>query len=146
MLRFRIRTLASSILVVWIACCVCSCASSWESEVLDPLENATAFMSLKDAVAFIVECLDTDDYGSLARACVGRAKRPPLLLSSPGAFEVLKKRHRATSLVELYSGADFPQGDEWFKLGGHDKELGHIHIDFRKDRRGWFLEDIYMCR
>jgi len=114
--------------------------------VSDSLQNAPAFIGLKDAVAFIVECLDTDGYGSLARACVGREKRPPQLLSSPGAFEVLKERHRATPLVELYSGVDFPQGDEWFKLGGHDKELGYIHIDFRKGTRGWFLEDIYMCR
>jgi hypothetical protein len=49
-------------------------------------------------------------------------------------------------LPTLYAGRSFPgEGDE-FKLGGHDKELGHIHIDFVRNGDGWEINNIWMCR
>jgi hypothetical protein len=49
-------------------------------------------------------------------------------------------------LLELYAEKEFPQ-DSWeFKLAGHGKELGHIHIDFVKSKAGWEIQKVWMCR
>jgi len=59
---------------------------------------------------------------------------------------VLKEIHHAQALHLLYQGKDFPAGADSFKLGGHAKELGHMHIDFKKENGVWWLQEIWQCR
>jgi hypothetical protein len=46
----------------------------------------------------------------------------------------------------LYADWQFPIGGQEFKLGGHGRELGHIHIDFIKGLAGWEIQRVWMCR
>ncbi len=41
---------------------------------------------------------------------------------------------------------EFPCDCVEFKLGGHQSELGHIHIDFAKRDDSWVIKSIWMCR
>jgi hypothetical protein len=98
-----------------------------------------AFANLADAVQFLAEVLANNDYEILALVC--REKLP-----QPWVLERLRERHESTPLPELYSGWEFPQNAKEFTLGGHDMELGHIHIDFVKSKKGWTIKEIWMCR
>jgi hypothetical protein len=95
------------------------------------------FLNLSHAVGFISEALEEDDWKSLADAC--RAELP-------AAWVRLQETHRTTPLPELYADREFPKNSTEFKLGGHDTELGHIHIDFVKESNGWEIKQIWMCR
>lgn len=62
---------------------------------------------------------------------------------------VLKKLKDATRdqpLARIFADLEFPEVGDSYKLGGHDKELGHIHIDFEKHRGMWELSKIWECR
>jgi len=98
-----------------------------------------AFNDPQEAVWFLAAALDNDDLDGLAAA-----SRQPL----PAEWELkrLRERHAATPLPQLYAGREFPQHGNAFKLGGHDRELGHIHVDFVRAESGWELERIWMCR
>jgi hypothetical protein len=97
------------------------------------------FSTLADAVAFLAEVLAQQDYDTLASACHEE-------LPQPWVLERLRERHESTSLPELYADWEFPTDTRQFKLGGHAKELGHIHIDFVKSKKGWEIQEIWMCR
>mgnify|MGYP006969416187 CR=1 FL=1 len=97
------------------------------------------FQHLAEAVQFVADVLVEDDRDKLALAV--RQQLP-----SDWVLERLRERHEMTPLPRLYADWDFPPDDETFKLGGHDKELGHIHIEFVKSDAGWEIEKIWMCR
>jgi len=98
------------------------------------------FSNLHQAVCFIAATVASGDNGSLAEAC--REALPPDWILAR-----LREQNTATPLVGLYAGLEFPQGAHDFKLGGHDRELGHIHIDFVRSGDGcWMIQRIWMCR
>jgi hypothetical protein len=49
-------------------------------------------------------------------------------------------------LTEIFEGREFSEDATTFKLGGHDKELGHCHIDFVKNGGLWLIVKIWQCR
>jgi len=65
-------------------------------------------------------------------------------------FKSLQEIHAEVGLRSFYLERSppmaFPPDAQTFKLGGHDEELGHIHIDFRKAGDRWQLEAVWMCR
>jgi hypothetical protein len=98
-----------------------------------------AFGNLAGAVRFLAKVISKNDYGTLAAAC--REELPP-----EWVLDKLRERHESIPLPELYAGREFPKDAKRFKLGGHAKELGYIHIDFVKSKVGWEFEKIWMCR
>lgn len=112
------------------------------------------FDSLESAVSFISTRLEANDFDALLRQCEPEPDDPRAVeLGLPTIRErglmvlaELKRRHASRDLRSLYAGRKFPDGDTAFKLGGHDAELGHIHIDFARSVQGWRLRQIWMCR
>jgi hypothetical protein len=109
-----------------------------------------SFKDLKSAVEFIAHALETRHYEPVADACV--EDRPMPSGSPPArdyrlrAIEALASRHAGGSIRALYAGQEFPDQATTFKLGGHDRELGHVHVDFVHAEVGWQLKDIWVCR
>lgn len=97
------------------------------------------FSELADAVQFLATAIETGDNRALAEASQEK-------LPEDWVLDRLREVNQATPLVKLYAGRKFPRGAREFKLGGHDKELGHIHIDFVRSRPGWKIQRIWMCR
>ena len=105
------------------------------------------FESLESALSFLEAHLENDNAHELFDACVeGRASES----LRPVIFERLKKIQAEIGLRKLYLDrsppCSFPANADSFKLGGHNKELGHIHIDFKKVNSNWQLNAIWMCR
>jgi len=108
-----------------------------------PLTDAPApakktFKNLAAAVGFISACLDKKDYKTLSAACANASQEHVL--------KTLRTVHTKTPLTKLYAKKTFPAKGAAFKLGGHAKELGHIHIDFTKQDGAWRLKMIWICR
>jgi hypothetical protein len=108
---------------------------------------------LAAAVEFIVECLDSGDFDALGTACEKAHEMQEQVQGLPSPAEYrrraiagLAQQHQQTRLDKLYSGLEFPDNITTHKLGGHGKELGHIHIDFRQAGEMWFLGEIWVCR
>ncbi len=104
-------------------------------------EAPPSFTNLQQAVQFISSSLTTTNFVAIRNACVSPKGKPKdhILLS-------LKQKHKETPLPELYAKISFPTNSPRFKLGGHMKELGSIHIDFQKEKDVWSLTSIWMCR
>lgn len=100
-------------------------------------KSPPSFGSLGQATAFLDSCLEAKDAKRLEDAT---------LQHQSTSFEALRKVHVRVALSKLYSGKEFPADRDRFKLGGHDSELGHVHVDFLKRDGKWFLESIWMCR
>lgn len=96
------------------------------------------FTKLPHAVAAIAACLDKGDYKALAAAC----DRKP----DEHILRQLGEVHKKTPMPALYANRAFPANTDRFKLGGHAKELGHIHVDFVKQDGTWRLSAIWGCR
>ena len=116
-----------------------------------PRSSTRQFHDLSEGVAFIAECLESGSiaelHSDLELAEERLARRPDDLdYFSRFVFAQLCDIHRRTDLRELYRDRAFPEDSEHFKLGGHMKELGCIHIDFEKGHHGWALRDIWLCR
>lgn len=103
----------------------------------DTLPAPPAFDSLRQAVAFIAECLETKDRGRLEAAT---------LMYQVSDLEYVSRLNARYPLLKLYAGREFPQGGKTFVLGGHRSELGHTHIDFKKRDGRWYIHSITMCR
>ena len=103
-------------------------------------KDYSAFSNLQEAVGFIVVCLEKENYQKLSNACVGIDKPDESILKA------LKEIHSKTPLTVLYVDKEFPKIETTFKLGGHMKELGFIHIDFIKNDNAWHLARIWICR
>ncbi len=102
-------------------------------------EVPTGFTTLPEAVSFIASCLDAGDHARLDAACL---RRKP----SDHTFSMLQYAHKKTPLVKLYAGREFPAQGAACTLGGHNRELGHIHIDFVKRGDVWLIDSIWICR
>lgn len=124
-------------LILFGACAFGQAAEQTKAEPAAP----TSFTSLKAAVSFISSCLDQNDFAKLADACTNKVLRPDESL-----LKRLKAKHEEKPLPELYAGMEFPTVGRVLELGGHDKELGFIHILFEKEGDKWFLESIVLCR
>jgi hypothetical protein len=97
------------------------------------------FSKLADAVRFLARSIETRDDSALADA--SREDLP-----ADWVLDRLREQNVATPLVTLYAGRKFPVAAKEFKLGGHDRELGHIHIDFVRSGTTWQIQKIWMCR
>ena len=105
------------------------------------------YQHLKDAVADMDRILTADKRDELVALMVPAKEGETSFATNPGTYEVLKQQWKeAGPFVKLYADKDFPKQGETFKLGGHEKELGHTHIDFTRTKEGWVLSGIYQCR
>jgi hypothetical protein len=98
-----------------------------------------SFTDLGEALRFLSAAVEGGNWGRLAEAC--REAVPP-----EWVLDRLRERNAATPLVRLYAGREFPADAQKFKLGGHGKKFGHIHIEFVRSDAGWELQRIWMCR
>ncbi len=110
-----------------------------------------SFQTLAAAVDWIAGCIEANAPLELAAAFAYTRSPQHARQADPQhfakwVFPVLQARHRATGLRALYAGRSFPQEGRHLTLGGHDAELGHLHIDFSRTREGWVLDEIWMCR
>ena len=105
------------------------------------------FETLTDALSFIERCLSNGERDRLFEACVQSCASD---FMCPHIFEELFTIHVKRRLRSLYLDRsppiEFPPDSDNFKLGGHQSELGHIHIDFKRLDRAWRLDRIWMCR
>jgi hypothetical protein len=114
-------------------------------------ERIKCFQSLSAAVAFIVDCIETNSASALL-AQMARAETSAQVSSSYPSyfaewlFPKLTERHRELDFRSRYKDWTFPEDSRTFTLGGHDKELGHIHIIFSKRANGWVINEILECR
>lgn len=107
------------------------------------------FNSLESAITFIAECVESNSAAALFDQTVS-AKGQQLFKEADyfvaSTFPSLKKQFQALDFRTRYKGLSFPENETMFKLGGHNKELGHIHIDFLKISDNWVIEKIWQCR
>jgi len=116
--------------------------------------SSRSFRTLAEAVAFLASRLEADDLEAIADQCGAAARdveREAAGVGSPRdhrlrAIEQLALRHAARDLRSRYRFRRFPWRARAFALGGHGKELGHVHVDFVKDASSWRLEEIWVCR
>ena len=104
---------------------------------ISTVDPQPGFASLSKAVSFIVSCLDAKEPSRLQSATLRRKIY---------GFESLEYSHGQIPLTKRYLGREFPSKGDSFKLGGHDMELGHVHIDFVKRNGQWFIDSIWVCR
>ena len=105
----------------------------------------TTFKTLSAATRLLDRALKTDDRKLLLSAIP--ASSTTVFSQQPAVFEQLAwERERTGDLSKLYKDREFPATKDAFKLGGHDAELGHIHIEFVRDGDVWKLKDIWQCR
>lgn len=97
------------------------------------------FERLDHAVAFLAGKLDREALDELVLS-------PAQAVKDYQALTSLLATHRQKDLRKLYEGREFPAKGDEFKLGGHDSELGNVHIDFGRVGGAWRLEKIWMCR
>ena len=147
----------SAVLIVAIALTLCSTSCSNKvarPETVVP-QSAGGLVSQKPpyefddldaAMGFVISCIKSDDVASLIKAMKHERKVQPYLERNRHAFERLKSQHAATPYEELTKGLSFPSNSTEFKVGGHGKQFGHIHIDFEKRGTKWYLKSIWDCR
>lgn len=103
-----------------------------------------SFVKFKDAIQFISDTLGNDNYDKIKESCVGKDGKPT---DCPKyTFDNLKKLNEKNPVLKTYEKTEFPEDKDNFKLGGHMKELGCIHIDFIKVEGSWFIQDLWTCR
>lgn len=110
------------------------------------------FAALSEALGFLAAHLESGEAGVIAAACdpppegMSRERLSAWLRHQAWALERLAEAHHEQDLRERYAGREFPRTACEFKLGGHDAELGHLHLDFRRTPEGWLLQKIWICR
>jgi hypothetical protein len=113
-----------------------------------------SFQQLRDAVEFLADHLENRKYETIANQCTDSlqdTERVREALPTPRSYRLtaikaLGERHAQCSLRRLYEAREFPRDTQEFKLGGHGKELGHIHVDFQMTAAGWYLKEVSICR
>lgn len=103
-------------------------------------ENAS-FTNLQQAVDFIAGALEATNFTCVTEACLNVERKP-----NEALLKNLQGLNKNRPLRQLYADRAFPTEASAFKLGGHMKELGFIHIDFIQTDGVWKLESIWMCR
>ena len=109
------------------------------------------FHSLESAIAFVSECVETDAAVALFNQTMSAKSQEKKFFKEPdyfveATFPLLKKQFQVMDFRIRYKGHSFPENGKTFKLGGHDKELGHMHIDFLKIGDDWVIDKIWQCR
>jgi hypothetical protein len=110
------------------------------------------FGTLSEALGFLAAHLEAGEPGAIAAACdpppegASGERLSAWLRHQEWALERLAEAHTQQDLRERYSGREFPARAGEFKLGGHDAELGHLHLDYRCTPEGWVLQKIWICR
>ena len=102
----------------------------------------SSFENLEQAVDFIATSLETTNDTAIANACLDIKNQR----SFNGALSVLRWINEKEPIQDLYANKSFPIFRKRFTLGGHNKELGHVHICFIKTDGVWRLEDIFECK
>ena len=117
--------------------------------------STKSFNSFDEIVSFIAEALERQDLDAVADACRPETNdREPQQCSgvlSPrdyrlSALRALSRKLAGSQFRDLYRGVSFPIGARAFMIGGHDKELGHVHIHFERDDCGWQITRLFQCR
>ena len=109
------------------------------------------FQSLESAIEFISECVEMDAAVALFNQTMYAESQEENFFKEPdyfvrSTFPPLKEQFQVMDFRIRYKGYSFPENGETFKLGGHDRELGHMHIDFLKSGDYWVIEKIWQCR
>jgi hypothetical protein len=109
------------------------------------------FHSLESAIVFISECVESDSAVILFNSTVSSKSQEKQFFNEPdyfveATFPPLKKQFQVMDFRIRYKGYSFPEDGKSLKLGGHDKELGHMHIDFLKIGDDWVIDKIWQCR
>jgi hypothetical protein len=131
----------------------------------EPLSYPRSFETLAEAIDFIAECVESGSALTLFHETLASQVpvRKLVLKTAAGrivvpvqpeaaehfadwVFPRLCQQQERMDLRARYSDRDFPPDAERLKLGGHDSELGHVHIDFIRRDEGWCLEQIWECR
>lgn len=102
-----------------------------------------SFATLPEFVIWLDGRLEADDYAGIVAAQTDTMSPKE---SSLGYAKALDERTKEGSLAKLYEGRQFPNDKDTLKLGGHDQELGHIHIDLVRAGDTWKLARIWVCR
>ncbi len=113
-----------------------------------------SFNSFEEIVLFIADALERQDLDEVADSCLpepndGDSKFPSG--QSPRdyrlrALQALSRKLTGSQFREIYRGVAFPRDARFFVIGGHDKELGHVHIHFERDDSGWRITRLFQCR
>jgi len=114
--------------------------------LLSPVARADAppkFDTLKEFLAWADTKLGSDDYDGLASAQVASKDHKETRIAYIKKLDV---DFSDGSLSKIFKGRNFPADKTKLKLGGHNKELGHCHIDFVKVKGHWQLARIWQCR
>lgn len=110
----------------------------------DEKKNAIPeFKSLNDFLEWADTKLHANDYKSLMKAQINSSDSPKSQLAY---IKKLDKDLGTAKLSKIFEGRHFPIDKKVFKLGGHRKELGHCHIDFKKVDGSWKLARIWHCK
>jgi hypothetical protein len=117
---------------------------AWTLHAGPDAKPAPTFAKLADALAFVQTALEKDDYAGLVSACAAGAKST--LAQHRAPFEQLQTAHKAKPLAQRFGKLEFPRQQDTFKLGGHDSEIGNLHVDFVRVDGQWRLKDIWNCR
>ncbi len=109
------------------------------------------FHTLEAAIAFIAECVEANAPLELFQQTVQFERQAERNVERPDhfsqfTFPALQRQFQVMDFRARYKGVSFPTDAQTFKLGGHDKELGHMHVDFSKRGAAWVIEGIWQCR
>lgn len=105
-------------------------------------EKFPHFPSLEVALIWMDQTLDAKDNARLAVAVLAHQKNPE---TGTDYLRQLADSRGDRRLSTIFKDRSFPENANSLKLGGHAKELGHVHIDFIKIQSEWFLKDIWIC-
>ena len=101
------------------------------------------FQHVAEFLTWADKKLAADDYEVLITAQGGtKDSRQTQLIFVKTLDAGLKDR----TLAKIFEGREFPKDATTFKLGGHDMELGHCHIEFSKKDGSWEIVRIWQCR
>jgi hypothetical protein len=121
-------------------------------------DNAVTFRRPDEVLAFIRECLQSDDVERLYSA----VREQPTDFWRDRLVEDLREIDRASSLESVFLARRpsffpefpipfarhrcFPRLATTFKLGGHSGPTKHLHIDLERNHGAWRLKKIWKCR
>ena len=106
-------------------------------------ETPPDFKNLSTFLAWADKKLDADDHAALVAAQTDTTDSPASKLVYVKALDT---QLAGKKLATVFQAREFPGDAETVKLGGHDKEPGHFHLDFRKHGHSWQLARIWQCR
>lgn len=107
----------------------------------EPKIKRPYFGTLRNAIGFILKCLDKNDAETLIKAC---EIQPEEKDHFPEIFKDLKDLR--TLLENEGLKKDFPKDETTFKIGGHGDLFRNINIDFHKEYGKWYLHSIWRCK